>query len=167
MVHVINASMKKLILIIISVVVIINLIPITQVFNEPYRYSNYNQHFDFTEESGGYDFDMAKRRYHRYLESHPQEKKLIVCYTETSLLNPGGFGSGGKCYLMRTVTDFPINRSNPGNNLAGCLSKKAVEVILARSESPRGIEQHLFVHPQVEVTFELPLIEAFCKKILE
>ncbi|OJW17977.1 hypothetical protein [Mucilaginibacter sp. 44-25] len=83
--------MKKVFIAVLVIVVIINITPISVLWIEDYRYSNYNQSFTFREESGGYNFDMAKRRYQGFLASHPNEKKVDSQLYRNFTLKPWRF----------------------------------------------------------------------------
>ena len=82
--------MKKITLVIfIVIVVLVNITPISYLLKETYSYSNADGSFTFHEEiGGGYNFEMAKKKYKWFLEEHPSQKGSDTKLYRTFTIKP-------------------------------------------------------------------------------
>ncbi|MEO7215560.1 hypothetical protein [Mucilaginibacter sp.] len=84
--------MKTLIIILIAVVLLFNLTPLSYILKEDYTYSNYDMSFQFSEHGGaGYNFEMGRRRYKRFLEKNPEKAKTDRQLYRTFTIKPWRF----------------------------------------------------------------------------
>lgn len=81
--------MKKIAIVIVVIVLILNLTPISYLLKEDYSYSNADGSYTFNEEGGaGFNFDMAKQRYKWFLQEHPEKLKEDTKLYRTFTIKP-------------------------------------------------------------------------------
>jgi hypothetical protein len=86
----------RIIIIVIFIILIINFSPFSSIFRENYTYSNYDGSFKFEEQGSGYDFNMALRRYQKFLKNNQAKKEIDSQLYRTFTIKPWRFWEWGE-----------------------------------------------------------------------